>query len=379
MALRLLTRKAALTGTFIITLVVLTGVLAELRTVQSAGVSMFKVSNISVDETATDDLVAKNRGILKAQKWALRRVFQRLVLREDYHRLPGPKEAVLEQVIRDFEIEGEKFGGGRYIATLTVRFKSHEIRRLLRLEGIPFAATISRPTVVLPIYTVGGTTMLWEEPNPWFSAWARRPEGDGLISIKVPLGDLSDVLEINAEQALRGDQSRLTSIAKKYKAFGTYVVQAAVTVNPGNDSLVINVSRTRYGGGQPKQTRVLRITSAPDIPLQNFLDDVVELVITEIEETWKSENLLRFEFEQRISVHVPLTSLSNWIELRNRLNEIAEIRKVVLTRLSVKSADLDLLFVGVTEQLRVALAQSGVELLYMPSDDTWILNYGGEM
>ena len=99
MALRLLTRKAALTGTFIITLVVLTGVLAELRTVQSAGVSMFKVSNISVDETATDDLVAKNRGILKAQKWALRRVFQRLVLREDYHRLPGPKEAVLEQVI----------------------------------------------------------------------------------------------------------------------------------------------------------------------------------------------------------------------------------------------------------------------------------------
>ncbi len=377
MALRVAMRNGVTAGSIFAALLVLSVVLATQAVAQSAGEELFTSTGVVVDETAADDLTAKTTGILKAQRRALRGVMQRLTLRDDHDLLPELDDSVLAQVIRDFAVDGEKFGGGRYLATLTIRFKPREIRRLLQNAGISFAETASRPAVVLPVYAVGGATLLWEEPNPWFSAWARRPGGDGLLPIVVPLGDLSDVLEINAEQALRGDQSRLASIASKYDAFGAYVAMAALTINPRNGALTLNVSLDRHGGGQSEQTKILAFTGEPGMRIDDLLNDAAERLVIEIEETWKSENLLRFELEQWISVRVPLTGHPDWIAVRKRLEDIAEIRRIVLTRLSVGAADLDLLFVGEPEQLRVAMAQSDLALAYAASEGTWTLTYGG--
>ena len=377
MALRVAMRKVALPSCVHFALVVLTVVFTAQAAAQSAGETLFTFVGVAVDETAADDLTAKTAGILKAQRRALRRILKRVTLRNDHDRLPELDDNALAQVIRDIAVDGEKFGGGRYLATLTIRFKPREIRQLLQNAGISFAETASRPAVVLPVYAVGGTTLLWEEPNPWFSAWAKRPGGDGLLPVVVPLGDLSDVLEINAEQALRGDQTRLTSIASKYNAFGAYVAMAALAINPRNGGLTLNVSLDRHGGGQSEQTKILTFTGEPGLPIDELLNDAAERLVIEIEETWKRENLLRFELEQWISVRVPLTGHPDWIAVRKRLDDIAEIRKVVLTRLSVGAADLDLLFVGEPEQLRVAMAQSDLALAYVASEGAWTVTYGG--
>lgn len=344
---------------------------------QSAGEMLFTVAGVAVDETAADDLTAKNTGILEAQRRSLKRLLGRLTLRDDHDRLPELSNNALAQVIRDFSVEGERFGGGRYLATLTIRFKPREIRRLLQDEGISFAETVSRPAVVLPIYAVGGATLLWEDPNPWFAAWARRPSGDGLIPTIVPLGDLSDVLEINAEQALQGDSARLASIASKYNAFGAYVAMAALSINPRDGAPTLHVSLDRHGGGQSEQTKILTFTGEPGLPINSLLDDAAERLVVEIEETWKSENLLRFELEQWISVQVPLTDHQDWRSVRRRLDNVAELRKIVLTRLSVNAVDLDLLFVGEPEQLRVAMAQSELVLVYNADNGTWTLKHSG--
>ena len=340
---------------------------------QSVGETLFTVTGVPVDETAADDLTAKNNGILEAQRKSLRRLLKRLTLRDDHHRLPNLANNTLAQVIRDFSVEGEKFGGGRYLASLTTRFKPREIRELLQSEGISFAETVSRPALIIPIYAVGGATLLWENPNPWFAALARRRSGDGLISTFVPLGDLSDVLEINAEQALRGDKIRLDSIASKYSAFSAYVAMAALSINSRDGVPTLHVSLNRHGDGQSIQKKVLTFTGKPDLPIESLLNDAAERLVIEIEETWKSENLLRFELEQWISVQVPLSGHLEWLSVRRRLDNVAELRRIVLTRLSVNSVDLDFLFVGETEQLRVAMAQSELVLVYNSDDGTWTL------
>lgn len=377
MALRVTMRKGTLLGSVLVTLAVSTILLAPQAVAQSAGETLFTLVGVSVDETGADALTAKTAGMLKAQHRALRAILERVTLRDDHDRLPELDDNALAQVVRDFAVEGEKFGGGRYLATLTIRFKPREIRRLLQNAGISFAETASRPAVVLPVYAVGGATLLWEDPNPWFAAWAQRPGSDGLLPIVVPLGDLSDVLEINAEQALQGDQRRIMSIASKYDAFGAYVALASLSINPRNGALTLNVSLDRHGSGQSEQTRILTFAGAPGTPIDALLRDAAERLVIEIEETWKRENLLRFELEQWISVRVPLTGHPYWIAVRKRLDDIAEIRKIVLTRLSVGAADVDLLFVGEPEQLRVAMAQSDLALAYLASEGTWTITYGG--
>lgn len=351
--------------------------MSTVASAQSVGEMLFTVADVAVDETAADDLTAKNNGILEAQRRSLRRLLERLTLRNDYDRLPALANRALAQVIRDFSVEGEKFGGGRYLATLTIRFKPREIRRLLQNEGIFFAETVSRPAVVLPIYAVGGATLLWEDPNPWFDTWASRPSSDGLIPTIVPLGDLSDVLEINAEQALQGDSARLASIASKYNAFSIYVAMAALSISPRDGAPTLHVSLDRRGGGQSEQTKILTFTGEPGLPIGSLLDDAAERLVVEVEETWKSENLLRFELEQWINVQVPLTSHLDWLSVRRRLDNVAELRKIVLTRLSINTVDLDLLFVGEPGRLRVAMAQSELVLVYNADDGAWTLMHSG--
>ena len=64
---------------------------------------------------------------------------------------------------------------------------------VLRRGNVPFSETYARPLVVLPVYHEGDIAVLWDEPNPWLSAWRDLPPADGLQPLMVPLGDLSDM------------------------------------------------------------------------------------------------------------------------------------------------------------------------------------------
>src|SRR3546814_9903356 len=150
------------------------------------------------------------------------------------------------RTVRDFSVAHEKIGGGHYIASLTVRFNPEEVRQLLRARDIPYAETVSRPVLVLPVYVAAGAARLWDGPNPWFDAWAAQPPAEGLQPLTVPLGDLSDVTEISAEQAMAGDAERLRSIAQKYGAFGTLVAVARLTVDTRSGPPTMPGEMTRH-------------------------------------------------------------------------------------------------------------------------------------
>src|SRR3546814_14129842 len=112
------------------------------------------------------------------------------------------------RTVRDFSVAHEKIGGGHYIASLTVRFNPEEVRQLLRARDIPYAETVSRPVLVLPVYVAAGAARLWDGPNPWFDAWAAQPPAEGLQPFTVPLGDLSDLRTVIGQQAMAHDHAR---------------------------------------------------------------------------------------------------------------------------------------------------------------------------
>ena len=194
--------------------------------------NLYTVEGVPVDERAADELTAKSQGIEKAQQEALQGLIEKITLRDNYDQLPEVDQKTVQQTIRDYAVANEKFGGGRYLATLTVRFKRATVRALLTQNKVPIAETVSRPVVVLPVYRAAGSVLLWDDPNPWFSAWANRPSPNGLLPLVVPLGDFSDIAVLSAEQALNGEEDRLSAIAEKYDAIGTLVTVAELDIDP---------------------------------------------------------------------------------------------------------------------------------------------------
>jgi hypothetical protein len=105
------------------------------------------------------------------------------------------------------------------------------------------------------------------------------------------------------------------------------------------------------------------------------VDDLLKRAATEVaaqvEEEWKQDNLLRFGPEGTLSATVPLEGLADWLAVRGRLEGVAFIRDAELVSLSRNVAVVNLHYIGDIGQLRLALAQSDLDLF--EGATSWIL------
>lgn len=331
---------------------------------------VFEVTGLKVDARAADELQAKQEGIAEAQQEALQVVFRRLVSADDIVRLPEVTSDMLIAMVRDYDISDEKFGGGRYLATLSVRFEPQKVAEILRSQRISFAMTRSQPIVVLPVIDIGTARRLWDDPNPWREAWEGQLPQPGLFSLVMPIGDLSDVAAVNVNYALAGDPVGLEEIASRYQAAGSMVAIASIG-RAGSTGRQVSVTLRFTGGGYDGRTMERRYSGAGS--LQTFLNQVVAELLRDLEAGWKDENMLDFAQEERISVLVPIEGLGDWIEIRDRLDAMARIQQVAVARMTRAEAEVDIVYVGTTDQLRSALALQGLELVFSPENPLWVL------
>ncbi len=347
--------------------------------------AVYTVEGISVETTGESDLAAKESGVAQAKRRALRRLFDRITADGDANRLPSVEGDRLEFLIRDVTFDKEKFGGGNYIAELTIRFQRDAVQRLLRQADIPYAETASRRLVIVPVWRPGreAEAVLWGGRNPWHEAWLAAPAPEGLVPIAVPFGDLDDIAAIDAAAALAGDEEALDSLARVYGAGGA----AVVTARPNPAGNGVRVTSTIRAEGWPSlpiaQTHPLgpaqgsaadkpadeaaggeAASSAPDGgPAPERLLPAVEATIAALEDVWVRNHLLRFDRgATTITLDAPLNGLADYVALRRALEGAAPVESLALERMTVQEARFSVSFVGDVYQFENALVQAGLAL-----------------
>ncbi len=180
----------------------------------------------------------------------------------------------------------------------------------------------------------------------------------GLVPFVVPLGDLTDIATISADEAVQGNSQKLAALAQRYQAADALVVVAT----PVSGQSGVDVSATRYGVAQQDRTDVIHVPGQGDDTGDALLARAVEQVEFQVEENWKQENILHFDQEQMLSVTVPLKELADWVTVHRKLGDIAAIRSVELQSLSKSEALVGLHYIGDIEQLKLGLAQKDLEL-----------------
>ena len=353
---------------FLRTLITAT-IFALLSLSPAAAQDVFEVKGIEVDEQAADEVQAKFNAIADAQRRALQVVLRRLVQPEDVSRLPQVSGETLSQMVRDYDIADEKLGGGRYLATISVRFLPDQVSAVLRDAQIPFAMARSQPVVVLPVIDTGSGARLWDDPNPWRRAWSGRTPHAGLFPIVMPAGDLSDVATVNVNQVIGGDMQAIEEISEKYGASGAMVAIASVSGSQSNR--LVSVSLEFVGGDSDGMVMQERYKGSGD--LAAFLDQVVADILKTIERDWREQNVLDFSRVERVSLLVPIIGLGDWNEIRGKLEAISRIQSMSMVRMSQEEVEIDLVYVGSTDQLRSSLGQHGLKLEFSPNHPLWLL------
>jgi Uncharacterized protein conserved in bacteria (DUF2066) len=321
----------------------------------------FTIKDVAVDATAAAATTAREQAIAEGQRRAFDRLIARLVPKESRDAVPRLDSRDITELVRDFEVNSEKVSDVRYLAHLQIRFKPDAVRALLRTASVPFAESMSRSLVVLPVLRSAAALRLWDDPNPWRAAWAQAPPTDGLVPLIEPKGDNADINDIGPEQAIARDPDRIAAIAGRYGAAGALVVYASRREVAQGGRPVLDVTAVRSDAAND-QTLVQSFVAADGESDDAFYARVQEVVETAIEDSWKRANLLRFDSPRGIEVSVPLKDLADWVAIRRRIAAISFVRASGVRSLSRENAVLSLQYFGDEDQLAGALAQRGLAL-----------------
>ena len=331
---------------------------------------VFLIRDVAVDASAANATAARERALAEGHSVAFRRLIARIVPVGEVARVPRLGPAAIAPLVQSFEVGGEKTSRVRYLARLTFRFDRTALRRFLRAGGVPFAASGSRPVLVLPVLRSAGTYLLWDRPNPWRDAWAGLPRAGALVPLVAPAGDLQDLRDISARQAVAGEPARLRAIAKRYGA-ASVAVMVASQDGAGGSQAAIRVSITTHGADGGQRTRVESHPVDPAATEGERYRAAALRAARRIQEAWKSENLLMFHRDGQIDAAVPVSGLDEWVAISRALADTPSSDGTRVLSLSRKAVDVRLRYFGDIAGFRAALRRNDLDLNRV--DGQWVL------
>lgn len=331
-----------------------------------AATEAYTVRDLPIDAQAKSANAARNRAIANGQREAYQMMLSRVVLGDEAARLPPLDDTAINALIEGFEIADERVAPTRYRANLTVAFNETLVRAMLRENGVRFVEGAGRPVVVIPILMTEDGPRLWQDDNLWLRAWSLRDKPPGLTPIIVPLGDTSDIAELDARAASGTDLQPLLRFAKRYGAEEALVLEARRLGN------ALQISGRHIVGGSVTAfaDEVLGIDGqGSDAVFSAGTDRVVERLDADV----KSTAVLRSGTVNTVRAVAPVQSLAEWISLRATVAGLPAVESIEVIALSRSGADIMIRYFGDAAQLDSALAEHNLVLRPNGTDGGFVL------
>ena len=335
--------------------------------VEPARADVFTVSHVKVDETAKDAASAKVKAIGAAQVIAFRRLIQRIAPSGSFDSLPQFGVNDVSAMTSGLTFEEERTGPTRYIATLTVSFLPDTVRELLYQYNVPIAEEQASQILLVPVWKSASGLVLWEGENPWKDAWLTLDLEHSLTPTLVPIGDLTDISAITAEEAVARNAVKLEALRLRY---GADRVVVSVAEQKGNEGIYITL-RGETSFGLLNYGHSFPIT---DGDTAKTTEEAAQRFLFAMEETWKAavaELSVPDANLNSITVAIPFDSLSEWNALRTSIQQTFGVSEVEIDSLSARGGIVKVRYEGSIQDLSEALKVNG--LILSEVGGTWVI------
>ena len=177
-------------------------------------------------------------------KIALSRYLKWITLKEtsDINNLVDLLEA--KDYVSGYSIENEKYKSDKYSALITVTFEKNKLEKFLKNKDIEFFSKKGPKSLIIPVINFEKRLILWDDPNPWFDVWLRRPLDSNLNLFTLPTGEADDLITLSAQDAINLKYFKIKKLANKYEAEQANIL--LVNVESQNEKL--NLSIEAYDG-----------------------------------------------------------------------------------------------------------------------------------
>ncbi|SJZ43039.1 hypothetical protein SAMN02745126_01021 [Enhydrobacter aerosaccus] len=321
---------------------------------QIASNNTYTIPGVEVDIDGADAVKARDQGILEAERRAAKMLVDKMVAPDDRSKVPPLDDARLQTMVRGVEFARERAAGNHYQATLNVVFAAAPVKAWLQEAGVGIAETIARPALLVPLWKDRDGVEPLDDHNAWRDAWQALDTSSSAVPLTVVRGDQLDQNALSVEEAYVGDVSALSRLNERYHA-PTIIV---ATVEGDKNGGPLTVSGMRYDTQTGARTDLAKAT----VDNAQGLGDAAKKMHAALEEQWRSIAVVRRDSQASLEVTVPIRTLSDWVQIRQRLGSVPAVKNVAVRTLESDHADLRLDYYGTPEQLQQTLTQVGLQL-----------------
>ena len=327
------------------------------------------VNNIYIQLDLKENTDHRAKAVDVSYKIALSRYLKWITLKDSFQISNLVNSIEARDYISGYSIESEKYKKEVYSALITVNFEKKKLEQLLKNKGIKFFSKKGPKTLIIPIINFQGRLILWDDPNPWFDVWLRRPLDSNLNLFTLPAGEADDLITLSAEDALKLKYFKIKKLARKYEATQAYIL----LVNVENINKEFYFSLVAYDGF----TREVIFSTEKEITdikdLNNDLNNLADAFGDFFDNLWVKNNLDIINKEITMIAEVTFSKYQEWIKIKKFLLNNEKILKSNILKMTNKKAIIKLNILSI-ENLIEDLLNSNFKI--ERKDDIFLISEG---
>jgi hypothetical protein len=376
--------------------------------------SNFDVPNIQVTVQAKDAVQARDQAITQAQRQALAVLVGRTV-----DKMTTITDDQIARLVSNFSVQGEHLTATSYAATFTIRFEPNRTQSFIQAHGFDLvdAGTVANGSsttitpaqqtayvpenlVILPVLDIGSRHVLWDEPNPWRDVWQKTDHSIKGMTLRVPMGDITDIADVPDAGFLGGKPINNTDLLARYSAKKVYAVVAKNQGAALDTSSGITLSIYRFEDDQLRFVRKMMLHPRAGHAFDDAVPQAVQMIVMSENNASDEDNTATTEdtkpsdlpavapieekpqipaasveglAEQDLVVTVPYQTLGEWVSIQRRLRGVPGVKTLVTMRVSPASAEVRIIASADITQLTESLRSNGFALQTMPNGENALI------
>jgi hypothetical protein len=321
-----------------------------------------------IEKKSDDANLARDEAVIDAQGHAFYKVLRRIVVDGDEVPLPDVSDKEIAKLVHSFEINNEVIGDDSYSADVTVSLRKVKVQHFVAEHNLPLKGAVVDPVLVLPIFSDGTNSILWEESNYWRLAWLKVLQEDSSLPIILPNGDEDDRRIVTTGELIQGNKQVLIAMADKYQVSNVVLAEA----NFSDYFIDVTLSAMDVENFPDKKNMYNRLLNET---LPGFLFSSAHDSANTIKRLLKKGVLPRVEYS-RLKVFVPVDGLKDWLKVKRKIGALGMIKPLNIIELKADQVIVELYYSSGFKEFLRFLAKNSV--LLVEKGDNWYVEVSGD-
>lgn len=323
----------------------------------TAEASLYRVPAVPVSAEAPTASEARAMALAGGQTDAFWALMRKMVAPQRLEDIPVLSQEQITHLVQDVSIADEKTTPTHYRASISVRFKPKDIQDFLTERRVPFLTQAPPRFVVVPLMRTPAGVWTLEEGNPLYLFLKSGAADSALYRFSVPVGDLTEIKL--AQQAVETqNMALLLPLIEMYDAEQVLVVTLELA-----DAIAQFSTATVPADRAQTQDISFRILATEET-IGQLLPQAWAKIVSDLEKKWRLAKTNNLETPQIFWAEVPVAHLSEWTQIRRKLEEASFLDGFALRAFRPKQALIEMKYKGAGEQLQERFRE--VDLFFVP-------------